>query len=127
MSKEEQRQDAIISLIISTVGVAIAAITTYVIPWIKELIETHKLNRFIQFAYEAVRAANQTLSPEQWAEKKVRVETYLIKKMEQIHINLTKDDLENIIEGIVNKVKEEKAKEEATKVTKNRTRKQNGE
>ena len=111
-----------IELVIALIGVAIAAITTYVIPWIKEIIETHKLGRFIELAIKAVRAANQQLTPEQWAEKRVRVETYLVQKMQQMHIDLTEDDLNNIIEGIVNEVKEEKQK-----VSKNRTRKQNGE
>lgn len=42
--------------------------------------------------------------------KKARVQLYLMKKIEKLNIDLDNDDLENIIEGIVNKVKEEKAK-----------------
>lgn len=89
---------------------AITAITTYVIPWIKEIIKTNQLERFLDFAEKAVRAANQTLTPEQWEEKKHRVEAYLLRKIKTMHIDLDEEDLENIIEGIVNKVKEERAK-----------------
>ena len=53
------RREALIELIIAIIGVAIAAITTYVIPWIKEIIKTHQLNRFTDFAVKAVSLSGQ--------------------------------------------------------------------
>lgn len=89
---------------------AIAAITRYAVPWIKEIIKTYQMERFCDFAYKAIRAANQTITPEQWEEKRNKVEKYLLNKIEKMNIDLDYEDLDNIIEGLVNLVKEEKAK-----------------
>lgn len=80
------------------------------VPVIKEMIEAKKLDRLVYFATVAVRAANQTMTPEQWQEKKESVTEYLQGVLCKIHLNVNEDDLDRIIEGIVNEVKEEAAK-----------------
>ena len=81
-------------------------ITAYVIPWIKEKIGEYKYNNFIDFVSKCVRAADQYYEPEQWASKKAYVvglvQNYAIK----IGINLDENDIDAVIEGLVNILRE---------------------
>lgn len=102
--------DSLINLVIAIVGVAIAAITTYVIPFIREKITASKWDMLIYYTTLAVRYANQTIPPDQWMEKKLQVTEYLRDVIDtKLHINVNESDLDKIIEGIVNEVKESKA------------------
>ena len=85
-------------------------------PRLREVIKNYKLEWFCDFAYKAIRAANQTMTPEQWQEKKKKVEKYLRGKIQKMEIDLDEDDLDIIIEGLVNLIKEEKQKQEAAEV-----------
>lgn len=99
--------EALINLLIAIIGVVAAAITAYVIPWIKSRTTAEKWDQLIYYTTLAVRFANQTMTPEQWMEKKLTVTEYLRGVIDtKLHININEDDLDKIIEGIVNEVKE---------------------
>jgi len=88
-----------------------AIVSSYVIPWLKATFEEKELDKFIYFAATAVRFANQIYTPEQWREKKAAVTKYLQQVIDaKININITDEDLDKIIEGIVYEVKQEAAK-----------------
>lgn len=83
--------------------------------WLQEKAKDYKLGWLLKFAYKAVRAANQKMTPEQWQEKRRKVEKYLQNKINVMGLDLDEDDLDNIIEGLVNQIKEEKQKREEQK------------
>lgn len=104
-------KEALIELFIALAGLAITVITAYVIPWLKAKTKSTKYGDLIDKTYNAVRAMNQTIPPEEWERKKEIVKDYLMYLINKDpETGLTEYDIEMIIEGIVNKVKEEKAK-----------------
>lgn len=99
--------EALINLLIAIIGLAAAIITTYVVPWIKSKTTAEKWDQLIYYTTLAVRFANQTMTPDQWKEKKEAVTEYLQNVIDtKLHINISEEDLDKIIEGIVNEVKE---------------------
>lgn len=103
--------DAIINLVVAVIGVAIAAITRYVIPWIKSKITESKWEQLISWAVVAIRAAKQTFPPEENEAKKEWVRDYLHGIITfKLHINVNEDDLDRIIEGVYNEIKEAEKK-----------------
>lgn len=98
-------------IILGAIAIISAIITGYLIPWLKSLFEEKELDKFIYYATVAVKFANQIYTPEQWREKKKAVTVYLQQVIaDKIHIEITDDDLDKIIEGIVYEVKQEAAK-----------------
>ena len=80
-------------------------ITSVVIPYIKEKIGENKYDTIKRYIIYAVRCAEQVYTPEQWQEKKAYVMAYISRKAEELGINMTAEDLDILIEGIVNEVK----------------------
>lgn len=87
------------------IGVIAILITGYLIPWIKGVVGEDKFAMLVELTAYAIRAAEQIYTPEQWAEKKAYVLKYVVEKAEEIGVELTADDIENLIEGLVNEIK----------------------
>lgn len=96
-----------IELIIRIVITIIGLLFTYVIvPYIKNKIDQDKLNKLQQYIEYAVRYAEQLYTESQNKEKKEYVYNYILHKANEIGLhNLTEEDLDIMVEGVVNLVK----------------------
>lgn len=83
-----------------------AVVCRYLIPWIKAKTGEAKFSRLYDDAFLAVRTYNQTMTPEENQQKKQRAIIFLSEQAERLGISITKPELENLIEGVVNEVKE---------------------
>lgn len=82
-----------------------ALITVFVIPWLKNKINAQKLNAIIKYTEIAVRCAEQIFTSDEWREKKNYVLQYITTKAAKVGIDMSVEDIDNLIEGIVNEVK----------------------
>lgn len=99
--------DLFLKIISAILTVLVALITTFVIPWIKSRVETAKLDKVNYYVQMAVRCAEQIYTPEQWKEKKQYVTDYVTKLCnDNFHLTLTSEDIDVIIEGAVNLIKQ---------------------
>ena len=92
----------------AVVAVLSVLITSVVIPYIKGKIGENKYNEIKYYVEYAVRCAEQLYTPEQWQEKKAYVKEYIIRKAKDFGIDMTEEDINVLIEGIVNEVKHNK-------------------
>ena len=83
----------------------LAIVSAYVIPWIKSKVNQDKLDKIQQYAEYAVRYAEQVYTEDQFKEKKEYVYNYILNKVNDIGINMTENDVDVLVEGIVNLVK----------------------
>ena len=78
-------------------------ISAYVIPFIKQKITAEDMATLRHYIEIAVRCADQIYVKEQWQEKKKFVFDYIRKVVsEKLHIQLTPEDIDILIEGFVN-------------------------
>lgn len=94
--------NTIIKAVITLVSVIL---TTFVVPLIKTKVEAEKLAKIEEYTRLAVRCAEQIFTEEEWLRKKEYVLNYISEKAEELGIDVSAADVENIIEGIVNEVK----------------------
>ena len=92
----------ITELVLTIIAMLISA---YAIPWIKAKIETDKLEKIKIFCEQAVRAAEQIYTPEEYKLKKAYVLSLMNEQIEKLGIGLNEAEIDAIIEGIVNYVK----------------------
>ena len=92
----------IIMAIISVIG---ALISAYLIPHLKSQVTSEQLANIDLFVSKAVRCAEQLYTPEEWREKKNYVTECAREFLHKARIDLTDEQLDTIIEGIVNEVK----------------------
>lgn len=52
------------------VAIVTAVLSIVVVPWLRTLIQEHKLENYVLWAEMAVKSAEQIFSKEEWAEKK---------------------------------------------------------
>lgn len=83
--------------------IIILAITSYVIPAIRQRIGEDKAAEIKRLAGLAVRYAEQVYTPEQRAEKKKAVHDYIVARAKDA--GLTEADIEVLIEATVNEIK----------------------
>lgn len=96
----------IITLIIKAIILALSAlVTTVIIPYIKGKIGEDKYNEIKFYVEYAVRCAEQLYTPEQWGEKKKYVMDYIVRKAKELGVDMTEEDINVLIEGVVNEVK----------------------
>lgn len=81
-------------------------ITAYVIPWLKSKVGEQKYVALVDFASKCVRAADQYYEPEQWSAKKAYVTDLVLNYATKIGIGLDKNDIDAVIEGLVNALRE---------------------
>lgn len=110
--KEEARNaEQINQILMAIISIACALVSAYLVPWIKANTTKKQLEALEFWTETAVRFAKQTFTPEQWKEKKEAVTAYMLQILhEKIHANINEEDLDKLIEGIYNKVKEEAEK-----------------
>ena len=92
----------IMQAILSVIAIII---TGYLIPWLKGMIGDDKYSTLVDFTAFSVRAAEQLYTPEQWQAKKAYVLKCVEDKAQEIGLELTAVDIENLIEGLVNEIK----------------------
>lgn len=80
-------------------------LTMVVIPYIKSKIGTEKMAEIKAICEIAVRSAEQLFAIEEFAEKKAYVMEYITKKVDELGINMTIEDINNLIESSVNLIK----------------------
>lgn len=86
-------------------------ITRYLIPWLKELIETKRLDTIAKWAKKAVLCAQQTLLAKPGEDRKAVVTEFLKEILTAKNISLTDKQLEILIEAAVKEMKIEEAKQ----------------
>lgn len=89
-------------------GIIAILITGYLIPYLKSIIGTEKMEQLNQFVEAAVRAAEQIYTPEDWKLKKDYVTKMVTEKANDLGIGFNEAEIDAIIEGIVNYVKHNK-------------------
>lgn len=98
--------ELLVKIVLALISICGALVTAYVIPFIKSKISSTELNKLFEYAKIAVRCAEQIYTVEQWKEKKEYVMNYVMNIMnEKLHIDLSYDQIDTIVEGIVNEVK----------------------
>ena len=96
-----------IKIIGAVITILVSLITAFVIPWLKSKFNKEQLEKFDYYLNLAVRCANQIYPPEQWIEKKQYVTHYITDKVNNVlKMSLTAEDIDVLIEGAVNAVKE---------------------
>lgn len=96
---------------LSLIGsLAIIIITRYLIPWLKSKIGMEKWNILVDKTEKAVRTAKQIFSdnPSANEQKKQYVISYVTDIAEKYKIDLTAADVEILIEGIYEQIKNER-------------------
>ncbi|MCR5790373.1 MAG: phage holin family protein [Lachnospiraceae bacterium] len=91
------------TLINAVLTIAGILLTAYAIPWLKEKIGAEKLSTLESYIIYAVRCAEQIYQDNK--EKKQYVYNYILKKSEDLCLNLTPADIDLMIEGAVNLIK----------------------
>lgn len=88
--------------------VIVLIVSAYVIPWLKTKISEEKLEELERFCEQAVRAAEQLYTPEEYKLKKAYVLSLINEQIEKLGLGLNEAEIDAIIEGIVNYVKHNK-------------------
>lgn len=98
--------DVAVKVIESVLTIVVLLLTSVVIPWIKSKTDEETMKKVLQYAEIGVRCAEQIFDVEQYSEKKTFVSEYLYDVAhEKLNINLSMEDINNIIESTVNMVK----------------------
>lgn len=95
-----------IKITLSVISILSAVVTYFVIPLIKEKIGDMKYEKFVDFITRSVRAAKQLYTPEEWKKKKDYVLEQAIAWLEMHNIKMTEEQINALIEGIYNEIKE---------------------
>lgn len=98
--------DLFVKVAMCIISLICALISAYVIPYIKTKAKAADLDKLMEFARIAVRCANQIYTPDQWLDKK----NYVVNQVQafilaNLKIELSEDQIDTIIEGLVNEVK----------------------
>ena len=83
-------------------------VSAYLIHWLKTKISEEKLEELEKFCEQAVRAAEQLYTPEEYKLKKAYVLSLINEQIEKLGLGLNEAEIDAIIEGIVNYVKHNK-------------------
>lgn len=94
-----------VKIIGAVITIIVSLVTAFVIPAIKAHISEKDMEMIIKYARIAIMAADQIYTKEQWQEKKQFVFEYICKVVDdKLHVKLTPEDIDNIIEGLVNEI-----------------------
>ena len=96
-------KDVFVPIVGAILTILATMISAYVIPYIKQKITAEDMTTIRHYIEIAVRCADQIYTKEQWQEKKQYVFEYICKVVdEKLHIKLTPEDIDVLIEGFVN-------------------------
>lgn len=100
-------RETIINLIIAIIGVAIVAVTTYIVPLIKASMTKEKLDTLAFWTQKAVACAEIIFNiPKSGEQKKAYVVDFLNKMFNSKKEVITEDELNVIIESAVKQLKD---------------------
>lgn len=98
--------DAYVKIILAILSILSALISVYVIPYLRSKQHYNEFAMLNDFVINAVRAANQLYTPDEWKEKKQYVLNLVNNYLSQnIGLGFTEDQIDAIIEGIVREIK----------------------
>lgn len=98
-------EEIFVKIILAIITIIGGLISAYVIPYLRTKIGADQLDKVNYYIGVAVRCADQIFTEEQWKEKKEYVLDYAMRIVnEKLHINLTQEDVDIIIEGLVNEI-----------------------
>ena len=98
--------DLFIKIISGAVSIALFIITSYLVPYLKSKYTNEQLTNLVTYIKTLVRCAEQIYTQEQWKEKKAFVMMRVCEFVKEIcKIDLTTDELDALVEGIVNEIK----------------------
>ena len=97
-----------LKFLIAFFALIITAISSYVMPYLKLRLTDNEMEMLKRFIKVAVMCANQIYTPEEWKKKKEYVLAEVEKFLnDRVKIKLTAEQIDLLIEGIVNEVKNE--------------------
>lgn len=95
-----------IKLVVSFITLMWALITVMVVPYIQTKITASQMEKLNWYIQTAVRCAEQIYTVEQWREKKKYVMDKALKFLnDTLHLTLSEEDVDLIVEGVVNEIK----------------------
>lgn len=95
-----------IKIVGAVITILVSLVTAFVIPMIKAKFNQTQLEKLDYYLKLAVRCANQIFTPEQWESKKNYVTAYITDVVNsKLHLTLSADDIQVLIEGCVNQTK----------------------
>ena len=97
--------EMILMIIKMILTLLLAILTSVVIPYIKEKMGEDTYEKLVEHIEYAIRCAEQLYTPEQWAEKKEYVVEYITRKAHETGLDLSEEDINVLIEGMVNAIK----------------------
>ena len=101
-----QTTDLIVKIILLVIAILGSVISYYVIPVLKTKANIDNYALFNDFVINAVRAANQLYTKEQWEKKKEYVVNLVLDYLsDNTDLTFTDEQIDAIIEGVVNEVK----------------------
>ena len=102
------REEIFLKVVMTLISLMGVIVTYYLIPWLKTRIEDYKLKQLFSFIEYSVRWAEQEFTPEENKKKKGMVYNKAREYLKRIGLELTDEQLDTIVEGIVNEVKKQK-------------------
>ena len=97
--------DLFIKIVGAVITIVISLVSAYVLPAIKSNIAEKDMQTIIHMIEVAVRCADQIYTAEEWRQKKAYVKAFIVELVDKnLHIKLTEQDIDNLIEGIVNEI-----------------------
>lgn len=94
-------RDIVLELLKLTIMIATMLITRYAIPWIKAKTENETMHALIDWAVQAVLAAEQCHQSESGPERKAIVTKFIKQILEQKNIALSDEEIDVMIEAAV--------------------------
>lgn len=93
-------------IILKALAIALVAVFTMIIrPAIEKYVSQKDQEEIAYWIKVAIRCAEQLYTPEQWADKKAYVLNYITEKVNDMGLDYSAMDIENLIEGFVNEIK----------------------
>ncbi len=101
-----------VKIIGAVLTISVSLISAYVIPAIKAKMTADEMATLTHFIQVAIKCADQIYTAEQWREKKEYVTNYVLKIVyDYLHIKLTPEQIDTLIEGLVNEIHENGVKQ----------------
>lgn len=96
-----------LEILVKALGVLMSLVITFVIkPYIDSKISQTEQEQLLKYIETGVRCAEQIYTKEEWAEKKAYVVEYVAGILSNlVHLNLTAEEIDTLIEGMVFEVK----------------------
>lgn len=95
-----------VRIVLSIITIIGALVSAYVVPYLKIRVTDQQIKQLNYYVSIAVRCAEQIYTPEQWKIKKAYVMDYVTDMAEIIGIKLSQDQIDTIVEGVVNEIKQ---------------------